>query len=80
MVLVLIGLLGVPLLFALATVRERPRRERASQTSRDARLNLLSLAKRWRSVLPFYLVLACAAVSDFSIGTWTPALLSCRFG
>ena len=29
---------------------------------------------RWKLVLPLYLALACAALSDFSIGAWTPTL------
>lgn len=35
---------------------------------------------RWKLVLPLYLALACAALSDFSIGAWTPTLLSRHFG
>jgi MFS family permease len=31
-------------------------------------------------VLPLYLVLACAAISDFLIGSWTPTLLTRNFG
>lgn len=38
------------------------------------------LAARRKVVLPLYLVLACAAISDFSIGSWTPTLLARNFG
>jgi MFS family permease len=38
------------------------------------------LARRRKVVLPLYSVLACAAISDFSIGSWTPTLLVRNFG
>jgi MFS family permease len=38
------------------------------------------LAARRKVLLPLYSVLACAAISDFSIGSWTPTLLTRNFG
>jgi MFS family permease len=44
------------------------------------RMVFVELAARRKVVLPLYLVLACAAISDFSIGSWTPTLLTRNFG
>lgn len=79
-VLVLVGSPGAALLLGLCFIREPPRRETAVKRSASTREVLAQFAMRWKLVLPLYLALACAALSDFSIGAWTPTLLSRHFG
>ena len=93
MVLVIVGSPGVVLLLGLSFLSEPTRREKAiertpghaaveSDATRSVglRMVLVELAARRKVVLPLYLVLACAAISDFSIGSWTPTLLARNFG
>jgi MFS family permease len=92
MVLVIVGSPGVLLLLGLSFLREPTRRERAIERSSGhdverapghavgLRTVFAELAARRKVVLPLYLVLACAAISDFSIGSWTPTLLVRNFG
>jgi MFS family permease len=54
--------------------------ECATTRSVGLRTVFAELATRRKVVLPLYLVLACAAISDFSIGSWTPTLLARNFG
>lgn len=79
-VLVLVGSPGAALLLGLCFIREPPRRETVVERSASTREVLAQFIMRWRLVLPLYLALACAALSDFSIGAWTPTLLSRHFG
>jgi MFS family permease len=80
MVLVIVGLPGVLLLSGLLFLSEPPRREMAAVHIAGLRAIFAELAARRKVVLPLYLVLACAAISDFSIGSWTPTLLARNFG
>jgi MFS family permease len=84
MVLVIVGLPGVLLLLGLSFLSEPTRRERAIERTTGHTVGLrvvfAELAGRRKVVLPLYLVLACAAISDFSIGSWTPTLLARNFG
>jgi MFS family permease len=92
MVLVIVGLPGVLLLVGLSFLSEPTRREKAVERSHGhvvecaatravwLRTVFAELAARRKVVLPLYLVLACAAISDFSIGSWTPTLLARNFG
>lgn len=79
-VLVLVGSPGAALLLGLCFISEPPRRETAVERSAGTREVLAQFIMRWKLVLPLYLALACAALSDFSIGAWTPTLLSRHFG
>jgi MFS family permease len=54
--------------------------ERAHGHAVELRAVFAELKRRRHVVLPLYLVLACAAISDFSIGSWTPTLLTRNFG
>jgi MFS family permease len=80
LVLLMIGLLGLPVLFGMIFVREPDRRELAADRIVGLKSVLAHLASHRRSLLPLLLSLACAAISDFSIGAWTPTLLSRKFG
>jgi MFS family permease len=91
-VLCIVGAPGVLLFLALSFIREPPRREKAVAHATGQRVEqggghalglrvvFAELAARRKVVLPLYLVLACAAISDFSIGAWTPTLLTRNFG
>lgn len=78
-VLWMVGLPGLPLLLALLFIREPQRTERATNQAYSFRTTVAQLAARRRTLLPLYLMLACAAISDFSIGAWTPTLLVRHF-
>ena len=78
-VLWLVGLPGLPLLIALLFIREPQRTERATTQGQSFRTVIAQLAARRHVLLPLYLTLACAAISDFSIGAWTPTLLIRHF-
>jgi MFS family permease len=75
-VLWIVGLLGVPVLFALLCLREPPRSERGTSATDGV---FAQFVARRHVLLPLYLTLACAAISDFSIGSWTPTLLVREF-
>jgi MFS family permease len=79
-VLLTIGLLGLPILLGMVFVREPVRHERATDRMAGLKSVLVQLASRRRALLPLFLALACAAISDFSIGAWTPTLLTRKFG
>jgi MFS family permease len=79
-VLLMIGLLGLPILLGMIFVREPDRRELAADRIVGLKSVLAHLAFHRRTLLPLLLALACAAISDFSIGAWTPTLLTRKFG
>jgi MFS family permease len=78
-VLWLVGLLGVPLVLALVCLREPQRSERGLSDAHGVRNVFAQFVARRDVLLPLYLTLACAAISDFSIGSWTPTLLVREF-
>lgn len=78
-VLWLVGLLGVPLVLALLCLREPQRSERGLGDAHGVRNVFAQFVARRDVLLPLYLTLACAAISDFSIGSWTPTLLVREF-
>lgn len=78
-VLWIVGLLGVPLVFALLCLREPQRSERGLGAGQGIRGVFAQFVARRDVLLPLYLTLACAAISDFSIGSWTPTLLVREF-
>jgi MFS family permease len=78
-VLWLVGLMGVPLVLALLCLREPQRSERGLGDAHGVRGVFAQFVARRDVLLPLYLTLACAAISDFSIGSWTPTLLVREF-
>jgi len=78
-VLWLVGILGLPLLIALFCIREPRRREHAARDGLSPSAVAKHFIARRHTLLPLYLMLACAAVSDFSIGAWIPTLLVRQF-
>lgn len=78
-VLWLVGLLGLPVVLALLCLREPHRSERSLEDAHGLGSLFAQFVARRHILLPLYLTLACAAISDFSIGTWTPTLLVREF-
>jgi len=81
-VLVLLGASGVPLLVLLALVREPARRDIAGDGAPPPGLRSVFAQLRTIRGALFPLVLGCAfmSVGDFAMLSWSPALLSRRYG
>jgi MFS family permease len=61
-------------------VKEPPRRERLASNSAVSLLQVTREFLRCRATLgPLYLAMAVAAIGDYSIYSWTPALLTRKF-
>jgi len=83
-VFVCLGLLGLPVLALVATVREPERRHRALAGSAARSLPLREVLARLRGLrrllIPLYIAMGLCNICDYSLLSWTPALLSRRFG
>jgi hypothetical protein len=82
-VLVTLGLLGLPGSLLVASVREPMRRHRAvvGAAPKLALRNALTRFAALRSFLvPLYVAMGLSNICDYSLLSWTPALLSRRFG
>jgi MFS family permease len=83
-VLVCLGLLGVPVMALVATVREPERRHRALAGSAARSLPLREVLAHLRALrtflMPLYIAMGLSNICDYSLLSWTPALLSRRFG
>jgi MFS family permease len=82
-VFVCLGLLGIPVIALVATVREPERRHRAVAGSARALpwREVLVRFKALRSFLvPLYIAMGLCNICDYALLSWTPSLLSRRFG
>lgn len=82
-VMVCLGLLGVPVLLLIASVREPLRRHRALAGPAHA-LPLRGVLARLRALraflIPLYIAMGLSNICDYALLSWTPTLLSRRFG
>ena len=82
-VFVCLGLLGLPVITLVATVREPQRRNRAvsgparSIPLRDVMVRIRALRA---FLLPLYVAMGLSNICDYALLSWTPTLLSRRFG
>ncbi|TDR47585.1 putative MFS family arabinose efflux permease [Tahibacter aquaticus] len=79
-VLVLLGLPGLVLGLLLLSLHEPARRERSGVAAPGWRESMQKLAAQKSLLLPLYFAMALLAVGDFSLLSWSPALLSRRYG
>ena len=82
-VLVCLGLSGLPVIALVATVREPERRHRTVAGAAQA-LPLRAVLARFRALrsflIPLYIAMGLSNICDYALLSWTPALLSRRFG
>jgi MFS family permease len=82
-VLVSLGLMGLPVGLLIATVREPARRHRMV-AGRAAALPLREALARFAALrgalVPLYAAMGLSNLCDYALLSWTPALLSRRFG
>ncbi len=81
--LVVLGFSGIAMAAVILAVREPPRPGRSSGESAQSwplRQVIAAFAQRRDVLLPLYLAMALMSIGDFGLLSWTPALLSRRFG
>jgi MFS family permease len=78
--LVLIGLLGIPVLALLLSIREPRRRAIGGLDARPFRAVLKEMWGAWALLLPIFAALAALTTIDFALISWVPTLLSRDFG
>ena len=82
-VLVCLGLSGLPVITLVATVREPERRHRTVAGAAQA-LPFRAVLARFRTLrsflIPLYIAMGLSNICDYALLSWTPALLSRRFG
>lgn len=82
-VMVCLGLLGLPVSLLISTVREPLRRHRAVAGASHAlplREVLARLMALRSFLIPLYIAMGLSNICDYALLSWTPALLSRRFG
>lgn len=81
--LVVLGLGGLAIAALVLTVREPRRRSASPDGLHDRwpmRQVIAGFVERRKVVLPLYLAMALMSIGDFGLLSWTPTLLSRRFG